>query len=148
MNNILVIHGPNLNMTGIREPGIYGSLTLLDINNMIKERADKYGVSVEFFQSNCEGEIIDKIHSAYNNKDGIIINPGAYSHYSLAIADALRAVSIKTAEVHISNVFKREAIRTEMVTANAADVVISGAGAYSYVLGLEALLNAWYFKVS
>ena len=142
MKNILVIHGPNLNMTGIREPGIYGSLTLLDINNMIKERADKYGVSVEFFQSNCEGEIIDKIHSAYNNKDGIIINPGAYSHYSLAIADALRAVSIKTAEVHISNVFKREAIRTEMVTANAADVVISGAGAYSYVLGLEALLNA------
>lgn len=142
MKNILVIHGPNLNMTGIREPEIYGKRTLSDINDMIKERADKLGLEVEFYQSNCEGSIIDKIHSAYNNKDGIIINPGAYSHYSLAIADALRSVNIKTVEVHISNVFKREAARCEMVTANAADTVIAGAGVYSYILALEALLNA------
>ena len=130
MKKILIINGPNLNMTGIREPGIYGNQTLSDINNMIKERADKLNVSVEFFQSNCEGEIIDKIHSAYNNADGIIINPGAYSHYSLAIADALRSVNIKTFEVHISNVFKREEKRSEMVTAAASTAVISGAGAY------------------
>jgi len=141
MKKILVINGPNLNMTGVREPGIYGSKTLDDINVMIKERADKLSVEVEFFQSNSEGAIIDKIHSAYGNADGIIINPGAYSHYSLAIADALRAVSIKTAEVHISNVFKRESMRAEMITANAADFVISGAGAYSYILALEGILN-------
>ena len=141
MKKILIINGPNLNMTGIREPGIYGNQTLSDINNMIKERADKLNVSVEFFQSNCEGEIIDKIHSAYNNADGIIINPGAYSHYSLAIADALRSVNIKTFEVHISNVFKREEKRSEMVTAAASTAVISGAGAYSYILALEGILN-------
>ena len=141
MKNILIINGPNLNMTGIREPGIYGSKTLDDINNMIKEKATELDVLVEFFQSNSEGEIIDKIHSAHNNKDGIIINPGAYSHYSLAIADALRAVNVKTFEVHISNVFAREAMRTEMVTANPATAVISGAGAYSYILALEGILN-------
>ncbi len=141
MKKILIINGPNLNMTGIREPGIYGSQTLSDINSMIKERADKLNVSVEFFQSNCEGEIIDKIHSAYNNADGIIINPGAYSHYSLAIADALRAVNLKTFEVHISNVFKREEKRSEMITAAASTAVISGAGAYSYILALEGILN-------
>lgn len=141
MKKILVINGPNLNMTGIREPGIYGSKTLEDINAMIKERADKLNVGVEFFQSNSEGAIIDKIHSAHNNADGIIINPGAYSHYSLAIADALRAVNVKTIEVHISNVFKREEKRSEMVTAAAAEAVISGAGAYSYILALESILN-------
>ncbi len=141
MKKILIINGPNLNMTGIREPGIYGNKTLSDINNMIKERADKLNVSVEFFQSNSEGEIIDKIHSAYNNADGIIINPGAYSHYSLAIADALRSVNIKTFEVHISNVFQREEKRSQMVTATAATAVISGAGAYSYILALEGILN-------
>ena len=141
MKNILIINGPNLNMTGIREPGIYGSKTLTDINNMIKEKAEELNVSVEFFQSNSEGEIIDKIHSAHNTKDGIIINPGAYSHYSLAIADAIRAVNVKTFEVHISNVFARESMRMEMVTANAAAAVISGAGAYSYILALEGILN-------
>ena len=141
MKKILIINGPNLNMLGIREPGIYGKQTLSDINDMIKERADMLGVSVEFFQSNSEGAIIDKIHSAYNNADGIIINPGAYSHYSLAIADALRAVNMKVFEVHISNVFKREEKRAEMVTGAAATVVISGAGAYSYILALEGILN-------
>ena len=124
MKKILIINGPNLNMTGIREPEIYGSKTLSDINGLIKEKADELGVAVEFYQSNCEGSIIDRIHQAYNEQDGIIINPGAYSHYSLAIADALRAVNIRTIEVHISNVFKRESVRTEMVTATAADVVI------------------------
>ena len=141
MKKILIINGPNLNMTGIREPEIYGSKTLSDINGLIKEKADELGVAVEFYQSNCEGSIIDRIHQAYNEQDGIIINPGAYSHYSLAIADALRAVNIRTIEVHISNVFKRESVRTEMVTATAADVVISGAGWYSYILALEALCN-------
>ncbi len=141
MKKILIINGPNLNMTGIREPEIYGNKTLSDINDMISEKARELNVSVEFFQSNHEGEIIDKIHSAYNEKDGIIINPGAYSHYSLAIADAIRAVNIKTFEVHISNVFKRESIRCEMVTANAATAVISGAGAYSYILALEGIVN-------
>ena len=141
MKKILIINGPNLNMLGIREPEIYGGKTLSDINEMIKERADQLGVVVEFYQSNCEGEIIDKIHSAYNNADGIIINPGAYSHYSLAIADALSSVNIKTFEVHISNVFRREEKRSEMVTAKSATAVISGAGAYSYILALEGILN-------
>jgi 3-dehydroquinate dehydratase-2 len=138
---ILVLNGPNLNMLGIREKNIYGTKTLEDINKMIEEKAKELGVSVEFFQSNCEGTLIDKIHSCYGNTDGIIINPGAYSHYSLAIHDAIKAVNIDTYEVHISNVFAREEERTNLVTAKASKGLVSGFGAYSYILALEGLVN-------
>ena len=141
MKKIMVMNGPNLNMLGIREKNIYGTLTLSDINDMIQKKADELGVVVEFFQSNCEGELIDKIHSCYGKIDGIIINPGAYSHYSLAIHDAIKSVSIDTYEVHISNVFSREEERNCLITAKASKGLISGFGAYSYILALEGLVN-------
>ncbi|MBR4893055.1 MAG: type II 3-dehydroquinate dehydratase [Clostridia bacterium] len=141
MKKIFVINGPNLNMLGIREKEIYGEMSLEKINEMIKKKADELNLEVEFFQSNIEGEIVDAIHSAYGKMDGIIINPGAYSHYSLAIYDALKAVSINSIEVHISNVFKRENMRENLVTAKASKALISGFGAYSYILALEGLLN-------
>ena len=141
MKKILVINGPNLNMTGIREPEIYGSETLDDINLKIKKRADELGAEVSFFQSNYEGAIIDEIHKSHNVYDGIILNPGAYSHYSLAIADALRSVSVKSIEVHMSNVFAREGERHNLTTASASSGMICGFGAYSYILALEGILN-------
>jgi len=142
MKKILIINGPNLNMLGIREKNIYGTTTLDDINEMISKKAKELGVEVSFFQSNSEGAIIDKIHSCYGNTDGIIINPGAYSHYSIAIYDAIKAVSIDTYEVHISNVFSREEERTNLVTAKASKGLVSGFGYYSYILALEGLVNA------
>jgi len=141
MKKILVINGPNLNMTGIREPEIYGRETLDDINLKIKKRADELGAEVSFFQSNYEGAIIDEIHKSHNVYDGIILNPGAYSHYSLAIADALRSVSVKSIEVHMSNVFAREGERHNLTTAPASAGMICGFGAYSYILALEGILN-------
>lgn len=141
MKKILVINGPNLNMLGIREKNIYGTLTLDAINEMILEKAKELKCDVSFFQSNSEGAIIDAIHNAYGKIDGIIINPGAYSHYSGAIYDALKAVSIDTIEVHISNVFAREEHRQNLVTAKASRALISGFGAYSYILALEGLIN-------
>lgn len=138
---VLVINGPNLNMLGIREKNIYGTETLETINNEIEKKADELGCEVEFFQSNHEGEIIDKIHSAYGKIDGIVINPGAYTHYSLAIYDAIKAVSIDTYEVHISNVFAREEKRTNLVTTPACAGVISGFGSYGYILALEGLFH-------
>lgn len=141
MKNILIINGPNLNMLGIREKYIYGTLSLDDINNMIIKKSEELNCNVSFFQSNSEGAIIDQIHEAYGKFDGIIINPGAYSHYSGAIYDAIKAVSIDTVEVHISNVFAREEHRTNLVTAKASKGLVSGFGAYSYILALEGLIN-------
>lgn len=141
MKNIMIINGPNLNMLGIREKNIYGTLSLSDINEMISRKAEELKCNVSFFQSNIEGEIVDAIHSAYGKIDGIIINPGAYSHYSGAIYDALKAVNIDTIEVHISNVFSREEHRQTLVTAKAARALISGFGAYSYILALEGLVS-------
>lgn len=138
---ILVINGPNLNMLGIREPDIYGNETLKDIEKKISERAEKLKVETVFFQSNSEGEIIDRIHDAYGKVDGIIMNPGAYSHYSLAIRDALNSVKIRTVEVHISNVFAREEMRANLVTAPASTGVLSGFGSYGYLMALDALVN-------
>lgn len=142
MKKILILNGPNLNMLGIREKNIYGTKTLSDINDMISKKANELGVEVSFYQSNCEGDLIDKIHSCYGKIDGIIINPGAYSHYSLAISDAIKAVQIDTYEVHISNVFAREEERANLVTAKASKGLVSGFGEYSYILALEGLVNA------
>ena len=141
MKKYLVINGPNLNMLGVREPGIYGSSTLSDLETMMREKATELGVSLEFFQSNHEGAIIDKIHASMGNFDGIILNPGAYTHYSYAIADALGSVDVPCIEVHISNIHKREEFRRISVTAPSCRGQISGLGFYGYICALEALVN-------
>lgn len=141
MKRILVINGVNLNMTGVREPGIYGSETLDDINNYILDSVSGMDVCVDFFQSNIEGEIVNKIHSSMNEYDGVVINPGAYTHYSIAIRDAISSVNIPFVEIHISNIHKREEFRHKSVTAPACKGQISGMGKYGYVLSILALLD-------
>lgn len=139
MKKILILNGPNINMLGIREPGIYGKLSLQQIENNVKALADKIGVQVHFYQSNHEGEIIDRIHQSLNEIEGIVFNPGAFTHYSFAIRDALSAVQIPTIEVHLSNLHKREEFRQISVTAPIAVGQICGFGSYSYELGLLAI---------
>jgi 3-dehydroquinate dehydratase-2 len=138
---ILVINGPNLNMLGIREPDIYGKSTYKDLCDMIKSEADKFNAQVEFFQSNHEGDIVDKIQSAYGKADGIIINPAAYTHTSVAILDALKAVAIPTCEVHISNVNAREKFRQISYVGLYADKTYAGYGFDGYSLALKYLIN-------
>lgn len=139
---ILFMNGPNLNMLGIREKTIYGENSLEKINAMLLAECEKNGVEAEFYQSNTEGELINKIHSVYGKDyDGIVFNPGAYSHYSLALSDAIKCIDVPVVEVHMSNVFAREESRHEMVTAKSSAGVISGFGEASYLLGLYALLK-------
>jgi 3-dehydroquinate dehydratase-2 len=138
---IAVIQGPNLNMLGIREQNIYGPMTLDQIHEQMKGSASQNNVELEFFQSNLEGEIIDKIQECLGTVDGIIINPAAYSHTSIAIADAISAVSIPVVEVHISNIYKREEFRQTSITAKASLGVIAGFGPFGYHLGLISLIQ-------
>ena len=140
MRKICVIHGPNLNFTGIREKGIYGTRTLDDINNRIMDEAQKMGFEIDIFQSNYEGAIIDKLQKCYyDNVDGIIINPGAYTHYSYAIHDAIASVQIPTIEVHLSNIHKRDEFRHKSVTAPACVGQMCGFGENGYILAMSAL---------
>ena len=136
---ILVINGPNLNMLGIREIGIYGKSTYSDLVEMIKKRAEELGAETEFFQSNHEGDIVDKIQAAYNDADGIIINPAAYTHTSIAILDALKAVGVPTVEVHISDISQREDFRKLSYVSLIAEKTICGKGFDGYIEALGYL---------
>ena len=138
---ILFLNGPNLNLLGTREPEKYGNQTLSDVENFVKEEASKLNVEVDFYQSNIEGELVDKIQEAKGNYDGIVMNPAAYTHTSVAIRDALLAVQIPTIEVHISNIHTREEFRKTSLTAPACVGQLTGFGINSYKLGLIALVD-------
>jgi 3-dehydroquinate dehydratase-2 len=136
---IAVIHGPNLNMLGIRDVKVYGTAALSEINNAIEERAALYGMTVGTFQSNSEGELIDEIHRLRNNADGIIINAGAYSHYSYAIMDALVCTELPCIDVHLSNIYAREEFRHKSILAQVSIGHICGFGTMSYLLAVDAM---------
>jgi len=138
---VLVIHGPNLDRLGEREPHIYGRQSLADIDARLAEEADRLGVQLESMQSNHEGAIVDALSRAVGRFDAVVINPAAYSHYSVAIRDALAALPLVRVEVHLSNVFAREGFRQRMVTAGACSGVILGFGGESYVLALRAAVE-------
>lgn len=138
---IRVIQGPNINMLGHRDPAMYGVLTMEQIHENLEQIAKQAGVEIDFFQSNYEGEIVDKIQECIDGVDGIIINPAAYSHSSIAIADALSAVRLPTIEVHISNIHAREDFRTKSMTAAAASGVIAGFGPMGYNIALISMLQ-------
>lgn len=138
MARVLVIHGPNLNLLGTREPGVYGTATLAEIDRRLRESAAELGVEIETLQSNHEGEIVDAIQRAPGRCAAIVINPGAYTHYSIAIRDALAAVGLPAVEVHLSNVAAREDFRRRSVIAPVCRGTIAGFGVQSYLLGLAA----------
>src|SRR5574344_748570 len=138
---ILVINGVNMNMLGIREPDKYGNTTLKDIEKELYAYSFSLGVDIETFQSNFEGEIVEKIHKAFNIFDGILINAGAYTHTSIAIRDAISSVGIPTVEVHMTNIYSREEFRKNSYLAPVCIGQISGFGADSYNLGLKAIVD-------
>lgn len=141
---ILIINGPNLNMLGVREKNVYGTTSLIDINNDVEKFAKGENVEVEFFQSNSEGEIIDIIQSTY--VDGIILNAGAYSHYSYAIRDAIKTREIPIIEVHMSNIYARDEFRHKSVLSEVCVGVICGFGANVYKLALQAFISGDYIE--
>ncbi len=141
MAKILVIHGPNLDLLGRRQPEIYGSFTLDEINQKLKKTAQKENVEIEFFQSNHEGKIVDVIGKAKNNFNAILINPAAYTHTSVAIRDAIGAVELPCVEVHLSNIYAREEFRHTSLIAPVAAGQIAGFGIDSYLLGLQAAIK-------
>ena len=136
---VLIINGPNLNMLGKREPEIYGKTTLDEINSMLEEHGKRLGIAVETFQSNHEGAIVDKIQEAATAQKGIIINPAAYTHTSVAIRDALLLLDIPVIEIHVSNIYKREPFRHKSLISDVATAQIVGFGVKGYSMALEAL---------
>lgn len=139
--HILVLHGPNLNLLGEREPEIYGAVTLKDIDQTLQKVAKEEGVRLKILQSNNEGEMVSAIQEARHGQDGILINPAAYTHTSVALRDAVAAVGLPVVEVHLSNIHAREEFRRRSFVAPVASGTVSGFGAYSYVLGLYGLLE-------
>ena len=136
---ILVVNGPNLNLLGTREPDIYGHETLADVERLVRARADELGYDVDFFQSNHEGEIIDRIQANRGIASGLVINPGAFTHTSVAIRDAILGVSLPVVEVHVTNVHAREAFRHHSYISDIAIAVLAGAGVAGWVYGVEIL---------
>ena len=141
MTRILVLNGPNLGTLGVREPKLYGTATLADIETLVRERATQLGVILRLAQSNHEGELVDILEAESARADGCIINPGGLGHTSLVLADALRAFGRPVVEVHVTNVFGREPERRVLLTASAAVGVIAGLGTHGYVLALEAIMG-------
>lgn len=139
--NILVINGPNLNLLGKREPGVYGSDSLQEIQSEIIAETKALNIDVEFYQSNHEGGIIDALHNAMDDADGVVLNAGAYTHYSYAIRDAIKAIKIPVVEIHMSNVDSREEFRHVSVIAPVCKGSIAGFGKFSYILGIRAVVN-------
>ncbi|WP_414564391.1 MULTISPECIES: type II 3-dehydroquinate dehydratase [unclassified Anabaena] len=139
--SILVLHGPNLNLLGQREPGIYGSLTLAEINHLLAAEAVKFQAKITPVQSNHEGVLVDAIHGALGKHQGILINAGAYTHTSIALRDAIAGVNLPTVEVHLSNIYRREDFRHHSYIAAVVIGQISGFGVHSYLLGLQALVH-------
>ena len=141
MKSLLILHGPNLNLLGIREPEIYGPLTLDDINKNLLTYGQKNGLNIRINQSNREGELVDILQDAMGWADGVVFNPGAYTHTSIALRDAISAIMIPVVEVHLSNVFTREEFRQKSLLAAVCLGKITGFGWYSYILGINALVN-------
>ena len=144
MEKILIISGPNLNLLGSREKNFYGKTTLNNIKSLCEEQCKKNEIECNFFQSNHEGELIEKIHLAANDYAGIIINPAAYTHTSIALLDALRAIEKPKIEVHISNIYSRDDYRRKSITSEAVDGIICGFGEKGYTLAIDAIKNLIY----
>ena len=139
MNKILIINGPNLNLLGNRETDIYGNTTLAEIERLAKNKANELNLDLSFFQSNSESEIIELIHKVETDFDGLIINPAAFTHTSIALLDALKTISKPKIEIHLSNIYNREDYRKNSITSNGVDGMICGFGPISYILAIEAL---------
>ena len=141
MKKILILHGPNLNLLGKRETDIYGEVTLEEINKKLMELAGELGVSIDVYQSNSEGELVTEIQNSMDNYDALVINPGAYTHTSIALRDAIAGAGISTVEVHLSNIYQREEFRKKSMLADVVVGQITGFGIDSYMLGLRAAAN-------
>lgn len=141
MKRILIVHGPNLNLLGERDPDVYGTLTLEGINDLLERTAQTAGLEVQCFQSNHEGELIDRLHQSRRWADGVIINPGALTHYSYALRDAVEGIGLPTVEVHLSDIHHREPFRRVSVLKDVCLAQVSGKGAQSYVEAMERLRN-------
>ena len=144
MKKILIVNGPNLNLLGNREDDIYGKDSLEKIKSDCEKKGTEKKLEIDFFQSNNEGEIIDKIHEVNNKYEGIIINPAAFTHSSIAILDSLRAISKPKIEIHLSNIYSREEYRKKSITSEGVDGLICGFGGNSYLLGIEAICKLIY----
>lgn len=140
---VLVMNGPNLNLLGTRQPELYGSDTLADVAVLVQERAADLDVEVEFFQSNHEGQLVDRLHAARGAVAGVVVNAGAFTHTSLALRDAFLAAELSLVEVHVTNVHAREAFRHHSYLSDIAQAVVAGAGIHGYVYGLEILARRW-----